>query len=436
MNLNDRIWNAVVVRPQVTWFARVGAPQPQSRPTIDWALEDLARLVHHAATRWFAREGTIVVQPLAGDGYLKAVLRQLHQDAKADGWTASERGDETGWYTMNHPDPGRALVHLGVGPLIRQSRTSAFNLADPADIAAARLAEYERLTGAAWRGTAGMSGCAAIRAFQEKKKGAPLWRWDTAPPAIIGSSFELRGGTANRVPTAADLERKYVHHFDVRGMYLAAANTAEVGWSAPRSEGPQEFDPRRSGYWKVRRDQLPADAVRYAVKEGDSATLWTTTPVMVWLAELGIRPEVMDSVVSERTGRYLKPWAEKLTAALYDPTARTDTLGAVKDTYARTVGMLGRPGGRIYRPDWRDHVIDRARVNLLRKVRRAGVDPLRYNVDSIWVATDETAEELGARLGAYQNDPMRWDLGIGKMRHESTMTPAEYVERYERALGR
>lgn len=436
---HSKAWSATVVREHLTWHAAPGV-RPTFSPTPTWAMRDPARLVALAGDVWLSGDGgagVVLWQPLGGlptdrDRWTTALLAS----AAEYGWTSTPAGAKYGWFTFTRKDKTGAAVMLGVGPWIAQHRTSLFRLDDAADRVAGLLARYEEITGGVWRGQAGLSGCATIRAMHEGKTrgGEPLWRWDKAPREAVGCSYELRGSQHHRPMTDDERAMAAVYEYDTRAGYLAAAGVAEVGWSAPQHMGPHLFDPRAGGsYWTVRRDQLPADVgglpMRLLVREGRSPLVTTTTPVLTYLAEHGVAPEIMDAWVPVRSGRHLRAWAERQRAGL---AAGGETRDAWKDTYARTVGMLGRRGGRIFRPDWRDEVIDRARVNLVRKVAAAGVVPLRWNVDAVWLASDEPPEILGERLGAYDATAGRWRPEVGKLRPKRTMTPAEYEERYKR----
>jgi hypothetical protein len=429
--MRNRTWAAVVIRPKVTWFSAAGA-SAEFHATPDWAHIDVARVVLAGQSVWFppAGDGTVLWQ-CAENVDTTALVATL----RARGCSVSDSGHETGWFTVRKA--GVSTVHLGIGHLIQQARTSVTGLDADARLVAMRLARYGDVTGAAWRGTAGLSGCAGLRTIHEEKVrgGQPLWRWDKADALdAVGCSFEMRGSKHKRAFNSFELGSPHVYQFDVNACYLAAANTAMVGWSALVESGPREFDPGHAGYWHVLRDSLgavPAELVR----PGSTPHVWLTTPVMTYLTEIGRRPEVYDSWTAERTGRYLRPWAERLTAALGalqvgDPVDDA-VRNAVKDTYARTPGMMARSGGRIYRPDWRDEIVDRARVNILRKVAGSGFSPVRMNVDSVWIAADLNEHEVGRALGVpYRDGHPVWQ--IGKFRHVKTMTVAEYLETYEK----
>jgi hypothetical protein len=375
---------ALVVRPSITWFGDLAQPDnPTHGVTPPWAFDPSAagQLVDLAGA-WFKPrgEGVVLLQSPIHVGMLPAERRAcgvtMINSIKAAGWDTSSQGIETGWFLCLRDG---VAVLLGVGPWIAQDRTSLFSLdkAEPAPVIASHLATYHKLVGVAWRGTAGLSGIALLRGLRERN--VPRWRWDAAPTDITGSGFEL-GRTQGRPATEAERAKAFVYRYDVRSMYLAAAAAVELSPDPLEHRGAQAFDPARPGYWRVE----GTDDKRLFRTPGQLC--WVTTEVMNYLAGRGIFPEVHDSLTGDRQSRIMRRWAEALRDARTQ--AQGEVEDAVKDTYARTVGMLRRPGGRIYRPDWRDAVVDLAKVNLLRKCDAAGVTPLKYATDSIWVATE------------------------------------------------
>lgn len=445
---------SVVMRPGMTWFAAAGQPATFS-PTPAWATTDLNRVVLAAQTLWFRNrpEGVVLWQAppdnAKAPGALRPMLHAMLTAARERGCTVSDAGLTTGWFTFLHE--GYPTVMLGIGPLISQSRTTFGDLREEPYILADRLARYADLTGGVWRGTGGLSGTASIRTQHEAHEHTPMWRWKRPkdmPMGMVGSSFELSPSKHSR-PLSADQRRGgAVHHFDIRAMYLAAAGVAMLGWSTPEHTGPREFDPGFAGYWQVRRDQLDAIALPEHVmrstvyRQGDSHLLWATTPVLTYMTEHGGSPEVFDSWTCKRTGRYLREWSARLTAAR--TALRTPRGGsrenlvddgvarALKDTYARTVGMFNRETSRVYRPDWWDTCRDTARINLVRKVQAANVAPCRYNVDSIWVPSGERyAHQVGAALGIKYIDSQEADQ-VGKFKLVQTYSEVSYLKVYER----
>jgi len=432
--LTNSTWNAVVIRRGLTWFARYPR-EALHRSTPDWAATNLARVVLAAGSLWFPRggEGTVMWQ-LPNNLDTHAMVEDLTEQ----GWRVGAGGHESGWFTCRRD--GYATVHLGIGSKIGSESFPLTYLKDEAKRIALRLVEYDALTGSAWRGGAGMNACAQIHHLHESKPsgGTPLWKWKhPGADDVLRCSFELRGSRDFQPIADHQLAMRHVHHFDIRSMHLAAANVGMFGWSAPEHRGPQEFDPTRPGYWQVKR----SDLVRVGpsiVRPGKDPIVPLTTPVMTYLAERGTFPEVMDSWTSERGGRYLKGWAERLDAALRQCPPSSDVKHpslerALKETYKRVFGMLKRDGGLIDRCDWGDTGVDTARINFLRKVDASGYEPLRMNVDSVWIATDDDVREAGRRLGVTYTPAGDEVRQVGKFRHVATMTPAEYAAKYEAA---
>jgi hypothetical protein len=410
-----RVFSAIVIRPQVTWLAEPrNADAPEHTVTPTWAGEpayagDLANMADKAFGAH--AEGVILLQLPTYASMNSAGRRRagviIVESLKAAGWQTTTQGITTGWFFCLRA--GR-VVMFGIGPWIEQGRTPLVSLSrsQAAPVVASRLAEYHHLVGVCWRGTGGLSGTALVRKLRTRNE--PLWRWDKADTDVCGSAFEL-GTPHQRAPRPDELDRPVVK-FDVRGMYLAAALCAEFGLEAPERRGPQEFDPARPGYWQVAAPTwLDPRGLLTRQREG---RCWVTTPVMQYWADAGHRLEIYDSLTSAGQTRIMRPWSERLRDARTK--APSALVPAIKDTYSRTVGMLRRPGGRIYRPDWRDTIVDLAKVNLLRKLDAMNVDPLHFQTDAIWVATDaDVPQKLFPDRG-----------NIGALRFEELMTMDEY----------
>lgn len=282
--------------------------------------------------------------------------------------------EEGGWTRLQL---GAAVLHVGLADAIAVADPKRQPLYDGGrpELFAARLGRYHRATGTAWCGTAGMAGCNAVRSLYTDGGAGKQPRWFSERPTA-SSAARLRGVDALlwRAPAAAWREDwKFIHTFDTRAAYVAAANTAELAWPALAHTGPILFDAAMPGYWLVSQIHIPDTRVPlYTRAWARDGAVWLTTPTMQLLSDLGHHPDIYDSWTAPRGVRILKPWAEKLRDALdhaereaKDPVQRA----ALKRTWSETVGLFGRAGGRIWRPDWRDMLIDRARANLTRKIR-------------------------------------------------------------------
>lgn len=394
------------------------------------------------------REGTVLVVGYGADvadGKARVnAASSIVVKAEATGWKTTPNGvkglSDAGWIEFKRADGKR--IHIGVAPWIRQSRMPLVDLGgDPVDQASA-LAMYRAAVGVTWRGSPGMTGCALIRHLPRKR--VPLWHWSRLPEGGVTGSTELRWV---REPTAAERHMPMVYAYDIRAMYLAAASVAELGYSAPRPAGAAPFDPKTAGYWRYRYpdrntiDGDPRPPVGRRLEPDGSA--WAVTPVMEYLVARYGMPEILDTYLCPDdedwqgrmrpgTGRILRDWSERLRDALMDdlrcPEGGPVRL-AVKRTYARSVGMMARYGGVVYRPDWRDTIVGMARVNMLRKIDNAAPVlglPLRINVDEVWYP-GELGD--GVRIGRV--------LGVGpevgkfKPSDPPELTMAEYLETYE-----
>lgn len=375
----------------------------------------------------------------------------MTQKAAGAGWTrpVASRLTETGWVTWTHQGSGQR-INMGALDLMSADRTPVADLTGTALAIALDFRAYDDATGTPWRMTAGVTGCTMIRDIVHRvevaktarrrvvgrKDGAgvnaPRWHGKATdaqqidPVTGVTRWARCAGDLRWSRPLFAGEHHGFIHHLDITGMFLAAASIAELPWSDLRPVDVQQFD-GRAGYWLVDGVGLPAmltsgstpPAWERAAMNADG-TVYLTTPMMTLLTEYGVNPAVQGALLSPTASRTLRPWAESIRDALYDPRTPQRTAAALKRTYAETIGMFNSRGGSIYRPDWRDIIIDTARANLLRKLngaRRAlGTWPIRINVDSVWYhMPDDTAaarDELVTALGGSGR--------LGKFRHVST----------------
>jgi hypothetical protein len=157
---------------------------------------------------------------------------------------------------------------------------------------------------------------------------------------------------------------------------------------------------------------------------------------MALLNDYGINPEVVEGYVAVEkfdhegaeyeagSRRLLRWWHEKLRDARRAAAEVTEVSEAVKRTANEAIGLFGKPGGRIYRPDWQAFVIDQARANLLRKVyarwSQSGIWPLRVTgVDALWYPCAEGQEAGG--MGDWCGER------LGQLREVQRIPMFEYV---------
>lgn len=383
-------------------------------------------------------EITITWSGIGKPAEILAALRDAH-------YSVSDAGVETGWFTIVL-DRTRA-VHLGLTRFIQQTRTPLFQVGANADTIAVQLSRFHQLTGAPWRMTGGASGHAGIRAWHERKTkgGIPLWRWDAAlKVGAVGCSWEPR---SVRTLTDAERQHSHMHYFDRRSAYLSSMINAELGWGRLIHQGPGAFfEPKSAGYWLI-------DARRVRALDGDMGgipidqrataqpfqglRMWVTTATLAYHVERGgTLPEILDAWVADRTGRVLRGWGEEMRDAIAETRdSEPEMNGTLKSTYARSVGSFAKPGGRIFRPDWRDTVVDLDRVTgdraAAKVVKAFGMTPVRRVVDGVWYPGDPgDAGEILATLGGDPSVPTE-ATQTGKFRHVMSITMQEWLSDME-----
>lgn len=439
--LKQSTWTTAVVGQDLTWLAFADR-RVTYLPTGDSYRGRVANLVENAARG--ADDGgefTIVWDGWSPDDPMPPAP-MIAQDAGwlgSNGWVVNRGGDETGWFAFRKHGK---TVHLGVVPMMNARRWLWAHT--PHAELAHYLGEYADLVGVPWRGEQpGMNGHEwIVRSYPgtgyNDGRGVlsagdmtvPRWHWKGAPQGVTGCGFDLIDGLYQRELTADERRCKWVHTFDVRAMHCAAMVSGEYAWQLPERVPDAPFDPATAGYWLVDTSELVAiDSAFRGMRDSgvvpmlstllghSEREVWTTTPVMRFLRERGVHLNVLDSYqaperrmgvrVKPGTGRILRAFGEHMRDAREATYPGSLVGSAIKQTTNKTVGLFAREGGRISRFDWADTTKDTARMNLLRKLVRAGVDPVKYNVDAVWIATDEDRETLGARLGA----TTEWKIG-------------------------
>lgn len=414
------IASTMFVQEDLTWIDG----QVSDTRRIPGDLTDVLRVGAH----WFERprEGVILLdapvhasmglperQPRSTSG-----LDRLLVDARAAGWNV---GKPTPWMTFWAT--GRPTVHVGLMGWLSPGNHALHS--DDHGAMTYRMRRYHELTGTAFHGTPGVSGTGLLRDHWQGR--APRWlgNYDRIDPA--GADTEQRYVWES--PHAP--EHPYAHRYDANLQYLGAANVSEVALDELRHTGRRKFNgPGASGYWKIivppwneKRLPHPANGVVGQQK-------WVTTPTMELLWQLArdgftVMPDVLDSWTCDRTGRVFRHWATRLGDALRD-VAENEKLAAdqdaltlaIKRTYRETIGLLYRPGGRIYRPDWHHTVIGMARCNLFRKLRKAadtGRFPESIKVDAVTYGSTD-GDPFTAVPSALELRP-----GPGGWKHEDTI---------------
>lgn len=445
-------WNICVMTRGETYFATTEGAIRGFGNIAPGAFWDTGKLLDEISVAFGERaEGLLLVPVLPGGGdddpgeSLASRWAAMENSAFRAGWRVT--GDEalsrdTGWATFRHMEHGQR-IHMGILTMIDESRTPLFDIAGTAGPIADALVTYASVTGVLWRMSAGVSGCASLRRDRAERAavqltlpeltadpdaGQPWWRWDKAPRDIHGAGHIIWSRPlvpAEKVPDAR------IVTYDVRAQFLAAMVGGDFGWGEPHQRLRVPFDPKRAGFWKIASSGPLSLSGPPLVRhlEGFTGLTWVTTPVMVYLLDMGIEPMVYDSWTSATSSQWLKPWAVKLRDALYAQSEKIQTIEkALKRTYAETNGMFNVAGGSVYRKDVHWTTIDLATMNLRRKIDHVhatiGVWPCEIYHDAVSypVADEEAFTELNTALG------VKWPVGkgerisIGKFKYKGATT--------------
>lgn len=372
-------------------------------------------------------EAVVVVQPGAGfltDGPAPLVA----------GWTVTG-GEESGWWKCQRMGVtlwvfSPSKVALARNDFDPDQRLWQHDAPEQPELVARRLGQYHGAIGAAYRYSPGAAGTAALRTLVARTSRAPVrWRWDDAPEAPWHSS-DVRW---SRPLVGYEREGGWVQQFDVRAMYLAAAGVATLGVSPPTVQAPRLLSEPMAGAWLIDEPHgIPVMPPLIDSSRVANGRVWVTEPVLRRLNEMGHTARVHEVTATDDTREgLLRPWSERVRDALVLGRSDGDEVlrDAYKATYTETVGLMRRPGGLIFRPDWRAIIIDTAKANMLRKVAhiaaKHGAAPFSAFVDSLWYAgTRDELDTIGEALGA-------GDTRIGKFKREGDPVTVEDYERQE-----
>lgn len=390
---------------------------------------DLPALLDGAARAFRHDEGVLVISASLSEVSRAAVWRPVTdwKYSQLRAWTTFVRlADNT-------------IVHVGlIGEMFGAEGKTAGPLlagsAGPREVAA-RLGRYHQLTGIAWRATAGVTGCAGIRhCYTDPRPGRqPLWHSQGVKGLRAAGPLIWRATDQPDVPLPISEPIADVHVYDINAMYLAALKNVRLGWSALTHTGAVGFDSMNAGYWELDATKIPTDLYDGKIRPPVFPSshihkngVWVTTPVAKYIGDVtGETPTVLDSWTCENSATIGRLFAERLIAVRrgdYGPPLVADT--AIKRTYTELVGMFGREGGSISRPDWHHNVMDLARINMLRRVEKVyqatGIWPIAVRTDAVYYH-GPTQSNLAQALGI--------GVGAGMFKYQESLTVADYHAR-------
>jgi hypothetical protein len=282
--------------------------------------------------------------------------------ARNVGWKCAQIGP---WMTFHRPNS--APVHIGILPWLTSDN---FELIDPDPIVMAwRMQWLGAWLGSPYRARPGVTALAGMKGFISGR--SPYWKpsWDHVEPIACGMHWERPYNWDSPSVEALQLDHTWMHGWDIKGQFLAAASGAMLPRDALRHTKLHDYD-GSAGYWQIvvpgwaYNRVLPHPAGNYQPGE----TVWVTSPRMELLIKVAndyqeiAAPVILDSWTAPNPARLLRPWAERcrdmVAAAKAEPDEReSEILGtAAKHAYAHAIAMLRSQDSTIRRPDWNDTI--------------------------------------------------------------------------------
>jgi hypothetical protein len=328
--------------------------------------------------------------------------------ARQAGWKVDRLGP---WMTFHRA--GSATVHIGVTPWL-DSQTFELISTDPGTTAYRMQWMANRLR-TAYRARPGVTALAALRQMVPGK--APYWKPDWNHVAPVGPFDERTRWESPYIwdspsADAVELGHKWLHGWDIRGQFLAAASGVSLARDALRHTQYKDTFDGSAGYWKI---AVPAWALGHLLPHpagqgyrGGEIT-WITSPRMELLCKLAddygvlAMPEILDSWTAERPARLLRPWAECIRDMVIDARKEPDPDDAFvlsrasKHCYTHAIAMLRNPESTINRVDWNDGINGYAGsgfwLKLWLEYRATGRTPVKIFHDMAYYASSEMDPE-------------------------------------------
>lgn len=329
---------------------------------------------------------------------------------KEQPWMVARRTETIGKRTYER------VINIGVSPWLD---VKTFPLLAPGDpvLTLWRMYEWTRMLGIPYFGSqVGLAGMQII-ADRCTLKRIPRWQptnWEEIEPAHKATEHPFRWESP-----APHNPGPWHHQFDVTVQYMSAMNNVYVAVDALRRTPVPELATKGNpvGYYRVIIPQAwnlgmqlphPAGQVERGVP------VWVTHPtldILAQCADQGIMeaPEILECWSSPTKARVFREFGETMALAIREASTYAEDpqmFKAVKQIYKSTVGLLERPGGRIYRPDWAHAIRAQARTELWRKMHREGMKhrytpprsditltgsgrwPVEVEADAVWYSSD------------------------------------------------
>ena len=343
------------------------------------------------------------------------------------------------WTRIWHPDlkENKAIWLVLLPALDVAGEGIGFMNGDPdAAAIARRIGLFAKELSHPYHLNASMTGLDLLFALRRKEHDKYFRVVDAVKPAEWASETDMDWC---RPPAGEELKHEWVHAYDRSGSYLAGMAGLDVGLGDPTHHPDGlAFSAQLPGYWRI---DVPDDGdlrvpgpLNWNTKNAGT-TRWVTTPTLQFAKEQEYEPEILEAYTWSERARVLDPWYERMRDARtaldsWDAALGRETdpdMKAARDqlkmVYALSVGMMGsfthREGMEGFRPDWRHHIVAKARNNVLRRVMRIGAEtgrwPVAIQTDTVLYTSSEADPDK-----AWPGEKKWYGRALGQYKPEGT----------------
>lgn len=355
--------------------------------------------------------------------------------ATAEGWTVG-RGDGLTRWTRVWQGQVKSTWIVLTGALNPDPRTTPLLEGDPEpSVLAWRIGLLASALGAPYKVSPSTTGLDLMVSLRWKDRQQYFQMLEPIQPATI-ATIEVETNWT-RKPTADEAGHEWLHAYDRSGSYLAGVAGLDLGIGVPTHHPEGTAFAKLPGYWHINVPEAGDWRVPNPLDPTGKQwgrTRWVTTPGLQFAIEQGYDPEIMEAYTWSQHARVLDPWYEQIR----DARARLDrddedaqiARNELKMIYATTIGMLGSgtfmKGRAEYAPDWRHHIVSKARTNVLRRVQTIGRDTGRWPVAILADTILYTSPDPDPQA-AWPGGEKWWGRELGKYKAEGSVRLADHA---------
>ncbi|KDA04528.1 hypothetical protein DC31_06425 [Microbacterium sp. CH12i] len=343
------------------------------------------------------------------------------------------------WHDDN-PDIG---VLIGFLPALEPSFQLTILKDQPTPIEIAdRLQRFTSALRFPYRKTPSSTGLDLLFALHPRSERDRLFASSPSPRVLHEAGHDESDLDWQRALTAEEKEHTWAHAYDRGGSYLAAIAGLEVGIGSPTHHPEPLVFTKLPGYWNITIPEhghwLTPNLFSRSGITGDATAgsrVWVATPTMELAVELGIEPEIHEAYLWHEKGRIFDSWQKRMRDARQtldtdDPNDQT-ARDLLKKVYVSGLGIMSsdtyRSGRHGFAPHRYDHVIAKARANIMRRVFQIGRDTNRWPAAISKDTLIYTSPDVDA-AASWPGKPEHYGRGLGHFKYEGSAELAAHAQ--------